>query len=85
MMRGLAVVTALSLAGCPPNAPTEDWTCDFYAHESRPLAERDASADDTGALPAAACQATCGPPATSCTATTLDGGVPGAVCPVCTF
>ena len=69
---------------CVPSTPRLDWTCDFDASESRPLADLDAGPDETGALPAAECQATCGPPATSCTYTTIDGG-PGAVCPVCTF
>ena len=85
MLRALAIVTAVVAGACAPRLPTEDWTCDFDASESRPLSDPDATPDDAGALPAAACQATCGPPATSCTATTLDGGIPGAVCPVCTF
>lgn len=85
MLRRLAVVTTLSLAGCAPEAAAMNWACDFDAQESRPLADRDATPDDAGNLPSGACQATCGPPATACTATTLDGGVPGAVCPVCTF
>lgn len=88
MLRALAfVVTAatVALAGCAPAIPQEDWTCDFDASESRPLGDPDATPDEAGVLPPAACQVTCGPPATSCTATTLEGGVPGAVCPVCTF
>ena len=76
----LACVTA-----CAPGIPVEDWTCDFDASESRPRADPDASPDDAGKLAPSECQATCGPPASSCTATVLDGGEPGAVCPVCTF
>jgi hypothetical protein len=75
----------LMLLGCAPVLPQENWTCDFDASESRPLSERDAVADEGGSLPSSVCETTCGPPATSCTATTLEGGVPGAVCPVCTF
>lgn len=65
-------------------APQVTWACDFDASEPRPLADLDAGPDEAGALPASECQATCGPPATTCTYTTIDGG-PGAVCPVCTF
>ncbi|MGH7298714.1 MAG: hypothetical protein ACRELB_27485 [Polyangiaceae bacterium] len=89
MLRQLAylgtVAVALPGAACAPKVPPESWTCDFDASENRPLADPDASSDDAGVLPAAVCKATCGPPVDSCTATTLDGGVPGAICPVCTF
>ncbi|HEY3816058.1 MAG TPA: hypothetical protein VGL81_02750 [Polyangiaceae bacterium] len=78
-----AVVGALT--ACAPGLPPENWTCDFDASEPRPLADPDATAGDGGALPASECQATCGPPASSCTITVLDGGEPGAICPVCTF
>lgn len=85
MLRALAYVSAAGLLACAPTVPPENWTCDFDASESRPLADPDAMPDDAGVLPPAACQATCGPPASSCTPTTLEGGIPGAVCPVCTF
>jgi hypothetical protein len=74
----------LAAGACARAVPPLDWTCDFDASESRPLADLDAGPDETGSLPPATCQATCGPPATSCTYTTIDGG-PAAVCPVCTF
>jgi hypothetical protein len=83
--RVVVVAVALTLAACAPGVPVEDWSCDFDASESRPLADPDATAAEGGALPASECQATCGPPANSCTYTVLDGGEPGAVCPVCTF
>jgi hypothetical protein len=83
--RVVVVATALAIVACTPGVPVEDWTCDFDASESRPLADPDATAGEGGALPASECQATCGPPAKSCTYTVLDGGEPGAVCPVCTF
>jgi hypothetical protein len=89
MVRALAslVVSAavVALTACAPGLPVENWTCDFDASESRPLADPDATAGEGGALAASECQATCGPPANSCTFTTLDGGEPGAICPVCTF
>jgi hypothetical protein len=87
MARTVSILAAALLGvGCAPSVPRENWTCDFDASESRPLADVDAmAADESGSLPAAECQATCGPPASSCTFTLLDGGVPGAVCPVCTF
>jgi hypothetical protein len=85
MLRGPAYVTAMALAACAPRIPAESWTCDFDASESRPLSDPDATPDESGTLPPTACQTTCGPPVDTCTATTLDGGVPGAVCPVCTF
>jgi hypothetical protein len=74
-----------AVLACAPGVPTPSWTCDFDASELRPLADPDAAAGDGGALPASECQATCGPPASSCTRVLLDGGQPGAVCPVCTF
>jgi hypothetical protein len=80
----LATVLLAAVAACRPLA-TEDWTCDFDASEARPLADPDAQADDAGRLASSECQNTCGPPATSCTRTLLDGGEPGAICPVCTF
>jgi hypothetical protein len=86
-LASLGLVLAAGAAGaCARTIPTLDWTCDFDASESRPLAgmDPDGGPDEAGHLPAAACQATCGPPATSCTYTTIDGG-PGAVCPVCSF
>jgi hypothetical protein len=85
MLRALACVSALLAVACGPDIPPENWTCDFDASESRPLGEPDATPDDAGILPTEVCQETCGPPANSCTATMLEGGVPGAVCPVCTF
>jgi hypothetical protein len=89
MPRGPAVVLGLcvaaSTAACGPTVPATDWTCQFDASESRPLSEPDAAPGPDGALPSAVCQTTCGPPALFCTFTVLDGGEPGAVCPVCTF
>ncbi|HEX3343324.1 MAG TPA: hypothetical protein VHS09_02075 [Polyangiaceae bacterium] len=89
MGRGLAsslvVGSFAALLACAPAASAEDWTCDFDASEPRPLADPDATAGEGGSLPPAECQATCGPPATACTITVLDGGEPGAICPVCTF
>jgi hypothetical protein len=86
MMRWLLPLMFV-VSACAPSLPQENWTCDFDASETRPLADPDASADggDGGALAPAECQATCGPPASSCTLTYLDGGEPAAVCPVCTF
>jgi hypothetical protein len=80
------VATAASTGtACARVLPTDDWTCDFDASETRPLADPDAEADDAGLLASSECQDTCGPPASSCTRTLLDGGQPGAICPVCTF
>jgi hypothetical protein len=91
-MRGpLAVLASLFLAGssaCGLKASTlgnENWTCDRDADEGRPLVDPSAPVDEAGGLPSSECQATCGPPVTSCTRTVLDGGQPGAICPVCTF
>lgn len=75
----------LVAAGCGPAIAATDWTCDFDASESRPLSQPDATAGPDGTLPAAVCEDTCGPPAKYCTPTVLDGGEPGAICPVCTF
>ena len=71
--------------GCTPQIAATDWTCDFDASEVRPLSDPDATIGPDGAVPSAVCQSPCGTPATSCTLTILDGGEPGAVCPVCTF
>ncbi|MGO9835969.1 MAG: hypothetical protein ACLP1X_17335 [Polyangiaceae bacterium] len=79
------VAAATGSSACSPTIAATNWTCDFDASESRPLSDPDAAAGPDGALPAAVCQNTCGTPATSCTLTILDGGEPGAVCPVCTF
>jgi hypothetical protein len=83
----MALVATVVAAGtgCARALPTDHWTCDFDASESRPLADRDAEADEAGLLAPSECQDTCGPPASSCTRTVLDGGEPGAICPVCTF
>jgi hypothetical protein len=71
--------------GCTPTDLRENWTCDWDSSVARPLSTGTVPSDDSGKLPAAACKETCGPPVESCTRTTLDGGVPGAICPVCTF
>ena len=71
--------------GCGPQIPPLQWTCDFDASESRPLSDPDAAQGPDGALGTVVCENTCGTPVHACTFTTLDGGVPGAVCPVCTF
>jgi len=83
----LLLLSLLSLpAACHVDEPPTNWTCDYDASESRPTADRDAAPiDDAGHLAPGECQATCGAPVSACTATTLEGGVPGAVCPVCTF
>jgi len=81
----LLATLLLTCAACVRGLPTDDWTCDFDASESRPLADPEAAADEAGHLASSECRATCGPPAMSCTTTRLDGGEPGAVCPVCTF
>jgi hypothetical protein len=79
------VVPACLLAACRPGIPSVDWTCDFDASEERPLSDADAAVGPDGALPSSVCQNTCGMPVDSCTFVVLDGGVPGAHCPVCTF
>ena len=81
----LLLALLMLAAGCGPTIPGLDWTCDFDASESRPRSDPDAAVGPDGALPSQVCQDTCGTPAKHCTATVLDGGVPGAVCPVCTF
>jgi hypothetical protein len=86
MGSGAAGVLVVVLGeGCAPAIAATDWTCDFDASESRPLSQPGAVPGPDGALPLVVCQDTCGPPAKSCTLTVLDGGEPGAVCPVCTF
>lgn len=82
---GAALAIWACCAACAPDLPTTDWTCDFDASENRPLSEQDAAPGPDGSLPSDVCQNTCGPPATSCKFTVLDGGVAGAICPVCTF
>jgi hypothetical protein len=89
---GLSLVAialvSLGSSGCGLSAntiPDEDWTCAWDADESRPLADPGSPFNEAGVLPASECQTTCGPPVSSCTRTILDGGQPGAVCPVCTF
>jgi hypothetical protein len=81
---GVAALLGMINEGCGRPVPVTDWTCDFDASESRPLEDPDASSPD-GGVPPAECQTTCGPPVTSCGRTTLEGGIPAAVCPVCTF
>jgi hypothetical protein len=80
----VALLVGFALASCRPN-PDIEWTCDFDAMVARPLAAPDATPDEAGALPPSVCGDTCGSPAQSCTFTLLDGGAPGAVCPLCTF
>jgi hypothetical protein len=88
-MRGTVTVgTALAIWACCSacgRLPSTNWTCDYDASESRPLTDPDAATGPDGSLPSAVCQTTCGTPVTSCTRTVLDGGVAGAICPVCTF
>jgi hypothetical protein len=78
---GLALV--LGGPGCAPQL--EHWTCDWDSSVARPLVDRDAVADEGGALPASVCASTCGPPVASCRVTMLDAGHPAAMCPVCSF
>lgn len=78
------LLPAIVTVGCGRAFPTTDWRCDFDASENRPLADPDGSEPD-GAVPSVDCQNTCGTPVMSCERTTLEGGVAGAVCPVCTF
>ncbi len=84
-MRALSTVGLSGLLACTPAALQENWTCDFDATESRPLDQPDAPFDEAGTLPPARCMATCGPPASACKYTLLDGSKAGAICPVCTF
>ncbi len=85
MCRAATLFVAALVSGCAPASPTVHWTCDFDASESRPLSDPAADAGPDGDLPASVCQNTCGPPATRCTITLLEGGLRGAICPVCTF
>lgn len=90
-MRAWAALSPLALAvlaasACRVDQPPVNWQCDYDASESRPTADIDAAVvDDAGHLAPSECQNTCGTPVISCVATTLDGGAPGAICPVCTF
>jgi|HubBroStandDraft_5_1064220.scaffolds.fasta_scaffold2154899_1 hypothetical protein len=90
-MRGrlAAIVGSTAIVGvafaCSSGIPPTDWTCDFDASENRPLSDADAAVGPDGALPPVVCENTCGTPAKSCTFVVLEGGVPGATCPVCTF
>jgi hypothetical protein len=79
------VALACLAAGCQPSATAVHWTCDFDASENRPLSDPDAALGPDGSLPESVCENTCGTPALRCTFVELDGGVPGATCPVCTF
>ena len=78
-------VAASLAAACQPTGSAVNWTCDFDASETRPLSDPDAAIGPDGSLPVAVCQSTCGTPARSCRFALLDGGEPGASCPVCTF
>ncbi len=80
-----AFAFACLAAGCQPSAPSVHWTCDFDASENRPLSDPDAALGPDGSLPESVCQDTCGTPALRCNFVELDGGVPGATCPVCVF
>jgi hypothetical protein len=85
---GLVLLLALSVGveeSCTPTSLRENWTCDWDSSVERPLSGGDGPTDDAGKLSPSECAATCGPPVGTCTRTTLDGGVPGAICPVCTF
>jgi hypothetical protein len=81
----VALVVPCVVGACQPTSTVVDWKCDFDASETRPLSDPDAALGPDGALPSLVCQTTCGTPATRCSFAVLDGGVPGAVCPVCTF
>jgi hypothetical protein len=85
MRPALLLMAAASSLGCRSSVGAAQWTCDYDASEARPLSNPDAAVDEAGALPATDCQNTCGPPVSTCTWTLLDGGRPGAMCPVCTF
>ena len=82
---GATLAVWVCCSACAPDLPTTHWTCDFDASESRPLSDPDAATGADGSLHGVVCQNTCGTPVTSCARTVLDGGVPGAICPVCTF
>jgi hypothetical protein len=81
----LVMVVASALPACQSGIPPVDWTCEYDASENRPLSDPDAALGPDGALPESVCENTCGTPVHACTFVALDGGVPGAVCPVCTF
>ncbi len=81
----LSLPFAAGALACQPTGYDTNWTCDFDASEQRPLSVGDASVGPDGTLPVEVCEGTCGTPAHSCTYVTLDGGIPGAQCPVCTF
>ncbi len=81
----LLSVSVFSSAACLPSDLTETWKCDFDSSVSRPLSNRGAVVGEGGALPAAECQSTCGPPVVDCTAIAIDGGGWAVNCPVCTF
>ncbi len=81
----LVLVLAGALPACQSGIPPLDWTCQYDASENRPLSDPDAAIGLDGALPVTVCENTCGTPVHACTFVALDGGVPGAVCPVCTF
>ncbi len=85
MRAGALLVVSVTLCACRPPADDVNWTCDFEASVDRPLSDPGATANEAGELPSSVCGDTCGPPAQSCTFTVLDGGGPGAICPVCTF
>jgi hypothetical protein len=89
MRAGCAVAVgmlgACLAAACQPTGSAVNWSCDFDASETRPLSDPDAAVGPDGSLPATVCESTCGTPAHDCTFALLDGGEPGAVCPVCTF
>lgn len=81
----LVMVLACALTACQTGIPPVDWTCQYDASENRPLSDPDASLGPDGALPASVCETTCGTPVKACTFVSLEAGVRGAVCPVCTF
>lgn len=81
---GAALLACTVCAGCAPDLTTH-WTCDYDASENRPLSDPDATAGPDGSLSSIVCQTTCGTPVSACTRTVLDGGLAGAICPVCTF
>jgi len=81
---GAALAASVFCSACAPDLTTH-WTCDYDASENRPLSDPDATTGPDGSLSGIVCQTTCGTPVNSCTRTVLDGGVAGAICPVCTF
>jgi hypothetical protein len=82
---GAYLIALVASAACVPQAPPENWKCDLDSSVGRPLSDRDAAYDDGGDLPTSVCMDTCGPPVSKCTRILLDSGVPGALCPFCTF